>query len=122
MSIHASFRYEIIEATVQAGDTEIAYRRSGKGRPTILLRGEAGDPAPDPVLRALASKRMVVEPLGLPPTAAERARWLRGVVEGLGLDRPDLVVSEGLAADARRFLAEEPHRVGEVLLLDAIDR
>ena len=81
MSTHASFRSETIEATVQAGDAEIVYRRSGVGRPTLLLC-DPGDPAREPAFRALASNGMVVEPSGLPAAPAARVRWLRSVVDG----------------------------------------
>lgn len=120
MSREGPFRSEVVEAIVQIADDEIPYRRAGRGGATLLLC-EPGQPEREAVFQRLATLGLVVEPLALPrPGPAEWARWLRGIVDGLGLDRPDLVVSPGLAAGARRFLEEDPQSGGSVLLIEEI--
>lgn len=121
MSWKTPLRSEIVEAIVQTADDEIPYRRAGRGRASLLLC-EPGRPEREPVFRRLASLGLVVEPLVLPePGLADWPRWLRGIVDGLGLDRPDLVVSAGLVDGARRFLEEDPYRAGALLLVEEIE-
>lgn len=109
-----------IEAIVQTGETETAYRRAGRGRPVLLLMG-ASSPEGDEVFRRLAGTALVIEPRAVPAPDLW-PDWLRGVVDGLGLDRPDLVVSPALSAAAEAFALLDPERVGRVLRTDTIDR
>lgn len=109
-----------------AGTVETPYRRAGRGG-TVLLLGAAG------LFDELAETLRVVEPLRLPAgpvrtggpeDAVDRVRgldegvwrdWLKGLVDGLGLEQPALVVGTGLEAGVRRVAAQDPDRFGPVL-------
>ena len=75
---------DIVEAIVQIGAAETPYRRAGRGRATLLLL-DTTQPDQERVFRRLAAAGLVIQPLVLPDTTAW-PRWLRGVVDGLGLD------------------------------------
>lgn len=113
------FHLDVVEAIVQIGGEETPYRRAGRGRATLLLFAEPPEDR-ERVFRRLAAEGLVIEPLAI-PEPADWPRWLRGVVDGLGLDRPDLVVSGALEEGARRFVEEEPDRAGRLLLVADID-
>lgn len=111
----------VVEAVVVTGTTETPYRRAGRGA-TVLLLG-AGV-----LFDQLAETLRVVEPLRIPPVReaapADRTEapddtawrdWLRGLVDGLGLDRPALLVGAGLEAAVRRAVGEDPYRFGPVI-------
>lgn len=119
MSPDPSVHREIIEAIVQTGGSETPYRRAGRGHPTLLLCGRQW-PDREAVFLRLASAGMVVEPLALPPLP-EWPQWLRSVVDGLGLDRPDLAVSADVLEGARSFVREDPYRVGALVPVETID-
>ncbi len=110
---------DVVEAIVQIGEVETPYRRAGRGRATLLLL-DATQPDRDRVFRRLAAEGLVIEPLVL-PDATDWPRWLRGVVDGLGLDRPDLAVSAGLEAGGRSFVETDPDRAGRLLVIDGVD-
>jgi hypothetical protein len=109
----------LVEAIVQTGSVETAYRRAGRGRPILLLvDGTAAER--DRLFSKLAGTSLVVEPI-LPRPPAEWAVWLRGVVDGLGLDHPDLVVTDGWVAAAEAFVRADPDRAGRVIRIGTID-
>ena len=109
----------LVEAIVQMGSVETAYRRAGRGRPVLLLV-DLAQAARDRLFWRLAETAMVVEP-ALPPPPGEWPRWLRGVVDGLGLDRPDLVVVESWVPAAEAFAREDPDRAGRIVPIGTID-
>lgn len=108
-----------MEAIVQAGCVETRYRRAGRGRPILLLI-DASPAERDRLFRVLAEEALVVEPVA-PPPPAEWPQWLAGVVDGLGLDRPDLVVAGGWVMAAEAFLRGNPDRAGRVVAIGTID-
>lgn len=100
-----------VEAVLVTGGDEIPYRRAGHGRPVVLL-------TPDPRLFDLLAARLrVVQPLRMPgdPGGGAWHRWLQGLVDGLGLDRPALVVDTLLAGPVRRLAAIDPDRFSVVV-------
>lgn len=103
---------------VTIGRLETPYRRSGAGRPILLLAAVPG------LFEELATGFRVIEPLRVPvrPGDAAWAAWLQGVIDGLGLDRPALVVDASCADAARRLAAVDPLRVGPVLDAGAPNR
>jgi hypothetical protein len=109
----------VVEAIVQTGEVETGYRRAGRGRPLVLL-SDATPEERDRVFQRLAGTAMVVEPL-LPPPPSEWPRWLRGVIDGLGLDCPDLVVVEAWVGAAEAFALGDPDRAGRVVAIGTID-
>ena len=79
-------------AEVRAHDQVMRYRRTGAGRPLVVLR--AGDDALWPELDAeLATRFRVVTP-ELSPRCDDVAAWVRGFLEGVGLERVTLVAAE----------------------------
>lgn len=106
-------------AVVQVGPVETWYRRAGKGRHLLLLSGR-GPGERDELFRRLATEHLVIEPRALPDPRLW-TEWLRGVVDGLGLDRPGLAVGPEWLEAARRFARDDPDRAGRVISVDAID-
>jgi hypothetical protein len=106
----------IVEAVVQVGEVATSYLRCGRGAPIVLV-------ALDAALRlrlmaGLSREHCVIAPLlppqaTSPPDATSLADWLRGVIDGLGLEQAEIV----LAADAAvlalpiRAACEQPVRV-----------
>jgi len=112
---------------VQAGVWETRYVRTGSGPQLLLLADNREAEWVRALVEALAARFRVFVP-ELPVTAVSAiegpeldiaAAWLRGVIDGLGLDRPDLVVQERLAPLISRFTATETGRVGRVTLVAA---
>lgn len=120
-------------AVVHAGGEEIPYLRAGRGPSVLLLL----DPVPEmggsgfgpegggtrlaleagPQLGALAESFRVVVPLLSPPrTARNGERWIRDVIDGLGLDRPTLAAPVDLAPLLLRVVRRDPGRVGLCVL------
>jgi hypothetical protein len=102
----------VFEAVVVTGGAETLYRCGGRGPVTaVLLTDRAG--FFDELVRAVR----VVEPLRRPagPGSPAWQDWLQAVVDGLGLDRPALVVDPALAGAARRLAATDPERFGAVV-------
>ncbi len=95
-----------VEALVQVGDVETRYVCAGQGPPVLLLTDE--DPAAaveTPLFRALAESCRVVS--AAPSPDLDTGPWLRALIEGLGWERPALVVaSRASAAWVERVLAE----------------
>ena len=106
----------MVEAVVVTGVLETPYRRAGRGA-TVLLLGASG------LFDELAESLRVVEPLRLPEAPAGVGElgeagwreWLRGLVDGLGVDRPALVVDAGLEASVLRAVDGDPDRYGPVI-------
>jgi hypothetical protein len=95
---------QIVEAVVQVGAEETRYLRCGRSGSVVLVVALEDDERLR-LLRLLAAARRVIAPvppaLSDSPTAwsgADLGAWLRNVVEGLGLDRPALVLEAALAA------------------------
>jgi hypothetical protein len=102
-------------AVVQVGTVETGYRRAGRGPSVLLLTTAAPDTA-DEVFAALAVHFRVIQPAwpaGL--STADVSRWLRGIIEGLGLERPLLLVDAGSEAGAQQLSATLPSLVGAVV-------
>lgn len=115
----------VVEALVQVGTTETRYYRAGRGTPVLVLsRGPAGS-APTPLFAELSRHHCAIAPeLPAPPgggaegaPSADAVEWLRDVIDGLGLERPGLVVDEGLALDALELALGDPERVGDLVVL-----
>jgi hypothetical protein len=95
---------QIVEAVVQVGAEETRYLRCGRsGQVALVVAMDAAERLR--LVRLLAAERRVIAPV--PPlltgsltawSGADLGAWLRDVVEGLGLDRPALVLEAALAA------------------------
>jgi len=111
----------VVEAEIQVGDERVQYRRAGTGAPVLLLHailspneGEGGTEAE--TFASLARTHRVYEPMtSVPVTPADAEKWLRGVVEGLGLIAPIVVADPELAPVLARLVRENAGIVGQVI-------
>jgi pimeloyl-ACP methyl ester carboxylesterase len=102
------------QAVLVTGATETHYRRAGAGRPLLLLFpcGPA-DSLGNQLLERLATHCRVIAPVR--PVGVPLSRWLRDLIDGLGLDRPYLVADQSIAGVALGFALMEHERVGGVV-------
>jgi hypothetical protein len=120
----------MLEAVVQAGPTETRYMRAGNG-PQLLVLGRAADaPWLEELVPRLAEHFRIFVP-ELPPWVAEAAavaaqdmtgadavtEWMRGLIGGLGLDRPGIVAAAPLAELLLRFAASDGDRLDRIALI-----
>jgi hypothetical protein len=81
-------------AEVRAHDQVMRYHRAGAGRPLVLLRTAASADSLWPELEEhLVSRYRVFTP-ELPPDCEDVAGWVKGFLEGVGLDRVVVVATE----------------------------
>ena len=97
-----------VEAIVQTEGIETTYVRAGAGAPVVLLRASETPAEHDPVVAQLAREFRVFAPdLSCSAGAQCFSGWLRGLIEGLGLEEPRLIVTasseEELAALLQRL-------------------
>jgi hypothetical protein len=101
----------IIEAVVQVGVAETRYLRCGRGaRPIVILAEDAA--ARDALMQRFGDEYRVIAPVSDGCTAPAPAdvtaleQWLRGVIDGLGLVRPAVALSPGMAWLAERLVSQ----------------
>ena len=111
---------EPVEGLLQAGSLETPYRRMGRGRPVLLLLPGAAPAVRDGVFRGLAREGLVVEPLWLPPVETWTG-WLQDLVEGLGLEHPDVMAEDTVLAALERVAREAPETLGTIRRNEIID-
>jgi pimeloyl-ACP methyl ester carboxylesterase len=104
----------MIEAVVQTGRVETPYRRAGVGEPVLILAGLAEGEAGEWLFGQLAQRFRTIAPVL--PAEVELEAWLRGLIDGLGLDQPALVASTAIGAGLLRFVALDPGRAGRLAL------
>jgi pimeloyl-ACP methyl ester carboxylesterase len=109
---------QAVEATVQTSSAETRYRRLGRG-PTVLLLCAGGiEGAAGALLAAsLAERFRVIVPHPPAEPHPPVTRWLRELIDGLGLDRPRLVADEALGVAALGFALLDPERVDRLALV-----
>jgi hypothetical protein len=118
-----------VRALVQTGATETHYRRGGEGAVLLLLlAGGIEDSFGREVFARLAQRFRVIAPevpTGVRGGAAgagaaepvSLSKWLRDLIDGLGLARPSLVVDEGVGVAALGFTLLDRDRVGALVTL-----
>ncbi|CAN5755201.1 hypothetical protein BH23GEM9_BH23GEM9_32220 [soil metagenome] len=109
---------ELVEAVVQVGDRETLYLRCGRGPRVVVVLAEEATERLRLVQRFARHSRVVApvppwEDVDVWPAAA--ATWLRGVIEGLGLDRPTVALAPTLALLAGA-LSRGADYVGDVII------
>jgi hypothetical protein len=109
----------VVEAEVQVGAEPTRYLRAGRGLPVVLVLSSSATERLRLVGRFAAAHRVVAPMLpvaaGCEWPAATAVLWLRGIIEGLGLERPNVVLAPGLALLAER-LASGAEWVGDVTI------
>lgn len=118
-----------VEAVLQTGVTETPYFRAGKGSPVLLLFAEALEDSLGAELFERISERFrVLAPVPPAGVGARRtseigsvaipvSKWLRDLIDGLGLVRPSVVVDEALAGALLGFFLMDRERVGRVVVV-----
>lgn len=113
-----------VEATIQTSSAETRYHRLGRG-PTVLLlcaggiEGEAGAA----LAAGLAEHFRVIAPCppAVPPGGAGPpppvTRWLRELIDGLGLVRPRILADEAHGVATLGFALLDPERVDRIALV-----
>jgi hypothetical protein len=112
----------IVEAELHIGQERVRYIRAGEGSVVLLLRASRRGPEDDlqDTFHRLAQRHRVVAPVEPPPGRRDEAeRWLRGVVEGLGLRFPEVHAEAALAPLLSRFVRRNGGLVGRVVFLPA---
>lgn len=114
----------IIEAVVQVGADETRYLRCGRGERVILVLA-ADDEERLRLLRRFADGCCVIAPVLHRPLrrAADQEAaveaWLRDVIDGLGLERPAVLLAPDHAWLADRLADGWRERVAAVLTQDS---
>jgi pimeloyl-ACP methyl ester carboxylesterase len=83
-------------AEVRVGDLTTRYRRSGSGRPVVVLQPAKDAHADWPRLAELLSGHCRVIVPELPAGLTDTAAWLRDFLDALGIERAAVVVPEQL--------------------------
>ena len=103
------------------GAIETSYQRAGVGRPLVLLVPPPREPS---VLAPLLERWRVIVPestsvLALPgsPGSTPFAEWLRGFLEGLGVQHVCVVADASLAVALATVQAQQPELVDHVEVL-----
>lgn len=108
-----------VVAVLQTGATETSYHRAGVGPPVLLLYAAAlADPLGAALFAALATEFRVIAPV-LPPGVGVAggvavSRWLRDLIDGLGLERPGVIADAWFAGPLLGFVLMDRARVGGV--------
>jgi hypothetical protein len=109
---------ELVQAVVHVGAVETVYLRGGRGDSTCVVLAEA-DAERMRLMRRFGEHGRVVAPVPPWPTDSLRpaatAAWLRGVIDGLGLDRPGIVLAADLSALADELARTSPE-IGDVII------
>lgn len=110
----------IIEAVVQVGAQETRYLRCGRGDQVVMVLA-AGEDERLSLMRQYSAANRVIAPvpwdrsgwqLHNDPQAVDS--WLNGVIDGLGLERPTVVLGRDVA-----WMAEWLDGTGDSFVLDA---
>ncbi len=109
-----------ILAVVQSGPWETPYRRAGRGHPVLLLLPGTSEARRTRVFASLGGSRLVIEPSRM-PALPDRVGWLSQLVEGLGLDRPDVVTDTEGSFTVRDLLLQAPDTLGRHIDIETVD-
>lgn len=111
-----------VMAALHAGPIETHYHRAGHGPALLLLFAQGlDDPLGAALFHGLSAHFRVILPMV--PAAVQGAatpggapvpasRWVRDLVDGLGLDRPGVVADEPFAGAVLAVMLAAPGRVG----------
>jgi hypothetical protein len=106
-----------VEASVQVGSTITGYHRLGSGPPLLVVR-KGNDPVWRVILPVLATHFRLLVPR-VPDGEPDFDGWLRGFLDGLGVDGTRVVADRTQVREAIQFAAAEPERIEKLVLLTA---
>lgn len=110
----------MIEAVVQAGAFETAYRRAGRGGTVLLVLAGEDQAIEDWLFVTLGERFRTIAPV-LPREAETAASlfdaWLSALIDGLGLEQPAVVAGAAHAHALLSLAARDPERLGRLVLL-----
>lgn len=117
-----------IEACIQAGGVETPYLRAGRGATLLLLLGVGPEAWRVEVFEVLRRLGRVVRPELVDPVwgagaaaadgnGVDPERWLRDLLEGLGLDRPLVVLDRDTHTALEGFRTRNGQEVGGWIVL-----
>lgn len=116
-------------AVVSHGAVETRYRRAGHGPPVVFLGFSFDDDSrvPGPLVPLIDCCRVIVPehssivPLesSFGPDSALFTGWLRGFLEGLGIEGARVVAASRLGVALAHFLVTYPGEIDRLLLVDA---
>lgn len=112
------------EAVLQTGTLETCYQRAGTGAPVLLLFPTGLDGTRDPLGAALfarlATRYRVVAPTvpaGVGGAGVPLSKWLRELIDGLGLVLPTMIAEESLAGALLGFSLVDPGRIAGLVAI-----
>jgi pimeloyl-ACP methyl ester carboxylesterase len=106
-------------AEVRAHDQVMRYRRTGAGRPVVLLRAASGPDSIWPELDAELAARFRVFTPELPVDCDDVAAWVKGFLEGVGLDRVLLVAADPCCLSALELALIGADQIERLVLVPA---
>jgi pimeloyl-ACP methyl ester carboxylesterase len=106
-------------AEVRAHDQVMRYHRTGAGRPVVLLRAASGPDSIWPELDAELAARFRVFTPELPPDCEDVAAWVKGFLEGVGLDRVLLVAADPCCLSALELTLVGADQIERLVLVPA---
>lgn len=109
------------EAVLQTSTLETRYQRAGTGAPVLLLfpRGTR-DPLGAALFSRLTEHYRVVAPTvpdGVGCTGTPLSKWLRDLIDGLGLVQPTMIAEESLAGALLGFSLVDPGRIAGLVAI-----
>lgn len=109
------------EAVLQTSTTETHYLRAGTGESVLLLfPGGPEDALGAALFSRLATRYRVLAPTvpaGVGGTGMPLSKWLRDLIDGLGLVRPTMIAEESMAGALLGFSLVDPGRIGGLVAI-----
>jgi pimeloyl-ACP methyl ester carboxylesterase len=99
-------------AEVRVGNLTTRYRRTGSGRPVVVLQPPHDADADSSLLAELLSEHCRVIVPELPSGVTDAATWLRDFLDALGIERAAVVVPEQLGIAALALAPDTGRREG----------
>ncbi len=104
-------------AEVRANVQVMRYHRAGAGRRLVLLRAASDRDSIWPELDAHLVATFRVFTPDLPPDCGDVAAWMKDFLEGIGLDRVQLIAAEPCCLAALELALLSPEQIERLVLL-----
>jgi pimeloyl-ACP methyl ester carboxylesterase len=112
----AGFRTGPVRAVVRAGSSDTTYIRVGSGDSVTLVVADHDAPLSQTLFEGLGTRFRVIAPVTR-PEASDFNQWLASFLDGLGITTTNLIVHEGLAANAIAFALLEAGRIDRLVII-----